>query len=227
MKRLASIMTVVVALGLMLTGMAFAVDIPNFNTSMGGNRGENAGRLFLFQKCDDTLIGTANHDSSGCPNIGTGPWPIFPNNGRWGELKYSLWGNNFDFSFRGRNLLPDTNYTLIYFPDPWPGNDLICLGNGQTNPAGNKQGKNRRHENKPPGNIEIHGSMDIGTSLPADYDANFNPITPSGAVGAKIWLVLSSDVQCTSPTRMVQWTPTDYLFEYNLIVYERQEFEED
>ncbi len=169
------------------------------------NGGAKVGRLFLFQKCDSSLIGQSGHDSFGCPNIGTGPWPIFPDNRRWGRLEYSLWGEKFAFSFKGRRLLPKTEYTLIYYPDPWPGSGLICLGSGKTNKAGN---------------INIHGKKDIGTSLPASYDANFNPISPSGAVGAKIWLVLSDDVQCANGGTMLNWNPTAYLFEYNLIVYE-------
>ncbi len=190
--------------------------------------GEKAGRLFLFQKCDASLVSKSGFDASGCPNVGTGPWPIFPNNDRVGELHYSLWGKNFDFSFQGHNLLPGKNYTLIYYPDPWPGKNLICLGSGQTTPASTNSGKNKQQKNQKSGNIQLHGSMDIATSLPASYDANFNPVSPSGAVGAKIWLVLSDDVECkTSPFQMINWNPTAYLFEYNLITYENQDIGED
>jgi hypothetical protein len=226
MKKTITVLTVLFVFLLIsfLTGVAFAIDIPDMNTI---NEGGPAGTLFLFQKCDDTLKGAANHDSSGCPNIGAGPWPIFPNNDRWGVLDYSLWGKKFEFSFHGRNLLPGKNYTLIYYPDPWPGAKLICLGSGQSNPASQKSKKKGHGGDKAPGNIKIHGEIDIGTSLPASYDANFNPVSPSGAVGAKIWLVLSDDVQCaaTSPqtTQMLSWNPTAYLFEYNLIVYENQD----
>jgi hypothetical protein len=196
-----------------------------------GNGDEKAGRLFLFQKCDESLIGKSGYDSSGCPSVGTGPWPIFPNNDRSGVLNYSLWGKTFDFSFHGRNLLPGKSYTLIYYPDPWPGTDLICLGSGQSNSPSQKSKKSGHGGDKAPGNIEIHGKIDIGTSLPAGYDANFNPVSPSGAVGAKIWLVLSDDVQCTatSPqhTQMLKWNPTAYLFEYNLIVYQNQDIAMD
>jgi hypothetical protein len=151
----------------------------------------------------------------------------------WGELNYSLWGDTFKFSFSGRGLPPETNYTLIYYPDAWPGNGLICLGSGQTTPAWEKwhpkcgddeHGKWWKHKG---GNINIHGDVEIGTGLPIATDENFNPINPSGAVGAKIWLVLSDDVQCTPsadaipiPPHMVGWNPTEYLFEYNLIVFE-------
>ena len=191
---------------------------------MADHNGEaKAGRLFLFQKCDGDLIGQEGYDGSGCPVIGTGPWPIFPDKGRWGRLNYSLWGPKFKFSFEGKRLLPKKNYTLIYFPDPWPGEGLICLGNGKSNKAGN---------------INIKGDRDIGTSLPAKVlnitgkadvaDANFNPISPSGAVGAKIWLVQTEDVDCGNGTsKMLNWNPAAYLFEYNLIVYERHETEDE
>jgi hypothetical protein len=198
------------------------------SAAMADEKGEmKAGRLFLFQKCDETLAGSTDHDSSGCPNIGTGPWPIFPDKGRWGKLDYSLWGDTFKFSFSGRGLPPEANYTLIYYPDKWPGNGLICLGSGQTTPAGEKgkgkgrgKGKNHVQCGQEGGNINIHGDVDIKTSLPIATDANFNPIDPSGAVGAKIWLVLSGDVQCTDGPHMLNWNPTAYLFEYNLITFE-------
>jgi hypothetical protein len=176
------------------------------SVAMADHRGEGkVGRLFLFQKCDDSLIGTEGYDALGCPAIGTGPWPVFHENRRMGKMDYVLWGKEFKFSFQGNRLLPKEDYTLIYYPDPWPGTGLICLGSNHTNRAGN---------------IQIHGSEDIGTSLPASYDANFNPISPSGAVGAKIWLVLSADVQCGNESKMLNWNPIAYLFENNLIVYE-------
>ena len=189
---------------------------------------EKAGRLFLFQKCDDTLKDDLGYDPlTGCPNIGTGPWPIFPDNNRWGKLNYSLWGDTFKFSFSGRGLPPETNYTLIYYPDPWPGSGLICLGRGQTTPAWGK-GHGKRGHDKPGkwghkgGNLNIHGKVETLTGLPINTDTNFNPTGSSGAVGAKIWLVLSDDVQCTPDPHMLSWNPTEYLFEYNLIVFEHR-----
>jgi hypothetical protein len=196
---------------------------------MADENGEGkAGRLFLFQKCDGSLKDTGGHDSFGCPSI-PGPWAIFPNNDRWGRLDHSLRGDTFKFSFSGRGLPAEKNYTLIYYPDPWPGDKLICLGSGKTTPAKGK-GKGHGKSGQKGGNIEIHGDVDIGTSLPADYDKNFNPVSPSGAVGAKVWLVLSEDVQCPTATlasKMLNWDPASYLFEYNLIVYERRDGELD
>ena len=103
------------------------------------------GNLYLFQK-------TAADE---------GPWPIVQG-GSWGNLRYNLWGEDFNFIFKGRNLARGTGYTLIYYPDPWPGNGLICLGSGVANGGGN---------------LSISDfDFDIGTSLPADYDANYSPI---------------------------------------------------
>lgn len=51
------------------------------------------------------------------------------------------------------------------------------------------------------GNIHLAGCVDVGKSE-----------------GIKVWLVLSSDVDCAStPTAMTAWNPSEYLFEHNLI----------
>lgn len=206
MKKIAILMMV-----LMLSALASA--------AVAGDKGEGmVGRLFLFQKCDP-LVNTdlEKYDANGCPK--NGPWPIIPDNRRWGQMKYNLLGPEFRFSFQGKNLLPETDYRLIYYPDPWPGNGLVCLGGGASNPEGN---------------IQIHGKMEILSGLPAPNDANFNPVSPSGAVGAKIWLVPAADVQCEGsevtdeagettniPPYMLGWNnPASYLFEANLIGYQ-------
>lgn len=121
-------------------------------------------------------------------------WEIVED-GAWGKMKHNLSGPTFDFVFNGHELEPDTEYTLIYYPDPWPGTGLICLGSGTANDGGN---------------VHIQGSVDTG-NLPGDDDEND---------GAKIWLVLSSDVDCDQG-EMVGWNPTEYLFEYDLITSTR------
>ena len=217
---------------ILMIAMIFLLVASNVMADQTGEA--KVGRLFLFQKCDESLTDPAIYDSFGCPIVGlNGPWPIFPDNGMWGRLNYNLRGDTFKFSFSGRGLPPETDYTLIYYPDQWPGNGLICLGSGTTTPAWSKgkhlgkSGHDGHGDSKHKGgNLNIHGDVEIGTSLPARYDANFNPIDPSGAVGAKIWLVLSEDVQCAfnpldqSDPHMLNWKPTEYLFEYNLIVFE-------
>ena len=120
-------------------------------------------------------------------------WDIVED-GAWGKMKYHLSGPMFDFVFNGHGLEPGSDYTLIYYPDPWPGARLICLGSGIANEEGN---------------VHIMGNVDTG-DLPASLDTN---------PGAKIWLVLSGDVDCESQ-KMVGWTPAEYLFEYDLITFD-------
>jgi hypothetical protein len=195
------------------------------SVAMADSEDEKAGRLFLFQKCDGVLAGTpfnevSTYDASGCPPPLQGPWPVLNEKTKSGKLEYSLWGDKFRFSFSGRGLIPATNYTLIYYADPWPGDKgLICLGSGQSTPDKPK-GKSKGKSGSKGGNIEIRGTADIKTSLPVSTDANYNPAFPSGAVGAKIWLVFTDDVQCTGTPQMVKWNPASYLFEDNLIVFE-------
>jgi hypothetical protein len=106
--------------------------------------------------------------------------------GAYGKMAYS----SDQFSFIGSDLSASTSFSLIYYPDPWPGNGLKVLGSASTDVNGD---------------ISISGDFDF-TSIPIDEDTN--------APGSKIWLVLSSDV---GTGLMVGWNPTEYLFENNLI----------
>ena len=116
--------------------------------------------------------------------------------GAGGRLKYSTEGAEFAFHFNGHGLEPGSEYTLIYYPDPWPGDGLICFGSDDANRGGN---------------VLIKGSYDVGGDLPIAADDND---------GAKIWLVLSDDVDCEVDHKMIGWNPTEYLFENNLITYD-------
>jgi hypothetical protein len=116
--------------------------------------------------------------------------------GAWGKMKYNIEGSEFCFVFNGHGLEPGYEYTLIYYSDPWPGEGSICLGNGTVNEEGN---------------VHIMGCVNTG-DLPAEDDANYPK-------GAKMWLVLSDDIDCEAH-KMVGWTPTEYLFEYQLIEFD-------
>jgi len=113
-------------------------------------------------------------------------------------------------------LVPGDDYTLIYYPDPWPGTGLICLGSGIVNEEGN---------------IHIAGSLDTGVDLPIPGDLNADTGTTTledGSTGAKIFLVPTSDVDCFNQ-EMVGWTgpwsgnivgENIYLFEDELIYFD-------
>lgn len=148
------------------------------NYGMGGIVGQagNSNNSFmkLFEK-DDT------------------DWSIVAEGAR-GKLKYTLTETTFDFHFNGHGLEFESEYALIYYPDPWPGTGLIVFGTDVADEEGN---------------VHIKGSAHIEGILPAEGDTN---VTESG--GIKIWLVLLSDV---GDGAMAGWTPDEYLFEYDLI----------
>ncbi|MBI4479314.1 MAG: hypothetical protein HY651_04765 [Acidobacteria bacterium] len=123
-------------------------------------------------------------------------WQIVPE-GAWGKMRYNLSGPSFDFVFNGHRLLTGDNYTLIYAPDPWPQYPLFCFGSGTVDSYGN---------------IHIAGSAQPG-DLPIVADSNY----PGGA---KLWLVWTSDVDCTLK-QFVGWNGTEYLFEYNKITFDQ------
>lgn len=137
-------------------------------------------------------------------------WEIVED-GAWGKMTYQTAGMYFNFVFNGHKLEPGLDYTLIYYPDPWPGEGLICLGEGIVNEEGN---------------VHIKGAVETYGDLPMPDDWN-NPehtnhtscVADSTCIeGAKIWLVLSGDVNCGNP-KMTGWNPTAYLFEHVGITY--------
>ena len=123
-------------------------------------------------------------------------WPIVAE-GAWGKLKYTLTETTFDFHFNGHGLEPESEYALIYYPDPWPGTGLIIFGTDIADEEGN---------------VHIKGSKDIEGILPVEGDENVG----GEEGGVKIWLVLSDDKGDTE-IGMAGWNPGEYLFEYALI----------
>jgi hypothetical protein len=158
-----------------LPAIAFAVpkSVSTYdgNAKPNGNAGKSTvGHLYLVEKDPTT-------------------WAIVQD-GSWGKMNYNTKNSKFDFN--GHKLTPSTSYSLIYYPDPWPGAGCKLLGTGTTNKGGN---------------VHIKGTFDF-SSIPIATDANV-------ANGAKIWLVSAADVNCL--TGMTAWNPTEYLFEYSLI----------
>ncbi len=133
-------------------------------------------------------------------------WDVIGRGGAWGFLDYRPEGTVFRFLFVGKKLEPGVDYTLIYYPDPWPGSGLICLGSG----TADEDGRVKMVGKGDPANPFYVEPQSTG-NLPADTDAN-------ASYGAKIWLVLSDDVDCFSEN-MIGWNPTEYLFENNLITF--------
>jgi hypothetical protein len=112
----------------------------------------------------------------------------------WTIVPDGAWGKmtfkDSKFDFKGHELEAGVEYALIYYPDPWPGAGLIVLGTDKSDKKGN---------------VHISEKFNF-TSIPIAGDLN--------APGAKIWLVLAAD---QDGTKMIDWNPTEYLFENNLI----------
>ena len=95
-------------------------------------------------------------------------WEIIED-GAWGKLEYNLSGDEFEYVFNGHGLEANTDYSLIYYPEPqttwpWP---VTVIDSGTTNRGGN---------------INLVGSVDLGMDLD----------------DAKIWLVLTADINAAS-----------------------------
>lgn len=102
-------------------------------------------------------------------------------NGNWalthdapkGKLKYNLWGDMFDFSFKGIKLTPDTDYTLVYYwKNAYETYDFLVLGDGLTDHSGH---------------IYFENTLDT-CSMPSSYDS-------SSDFGARILLVPSDSIE--------------------------------
>jgi len=114
----------------------------------------------------------------------------------WGKLDYNTLGPEFVYTFEAHGLQINTPYSLIYYADPWAGDNpgaLIATFGADSN-----------------GNIpSTSGSVELGMNLPDPADDN-------ALLGAKIWLVPSDDYD---GTKMIVYNESLYLFETHLIWY--------
>ncbi|MCJ7805156.1 hypothetical protein MUP46_00745 [Patescibacteria group bacterium] len=125
-----------------------------------------------------------------------------------GTLDYFESGNTFAFTFSATGLEATTNYSLIYYANPWPGNNPgKLIGTGLSDGSGG---------------LTISGTPDLNMSLPTPPDSNMvvphnvPPDNYAHAYGAKIWLVPSSDY---AEPAVTSYQPTRFLFETDLINY--------
>ena len=120
-------------------------------------------------------------------------WEIVED-GAWGKVTILTHKDKFVFNGHGLDGALDPDYSLVYYPDPWPGDGMLVLCDGTVNEDGN---------------VLIKGEFEFDT-IPTIEDENVDD-------GAKIWLVLSEDIAETEPYHMIGWNPEFYLFENNLI----------
>lgn len=112
-----------------------------------------------------------------------------------GTLSYEVSAETFNYDIDVNGLVDGQEYSLIYYADPYPGN----------NP-----GKLIKTYTATGGIINDTASIELGMDLPDAADAN-------SGVGAKLWIVLASDY---SGTGMTAWNPTQYLFDKGLVNYD-------
>jgi hypothetical protein len=128
--------------------------------------------------------------------VAEGAWPVVED-GAWGKMTALRFFKMF-FVFNGHQLVADTEYTLISYKEPgssWPATECVILGTGVANEDGNVHIMGFLPE-------LVYNEYPTGTS--DEYEG----------VGAKIWLVLSSDMDGTT---LQGWNPTEYLFEGRLL----------
>src|SRR6056297_1346023 len=112
MRKIINLLIVLLVLGVFVTGCTTPeVDLSRKGPSRPAGK-SNIGHLYLYEKTE-----------------AVGEWEIVPD-GAWGKMKYNRSGAEFDFVFNAHGLVAGESYTLIYYPDPWPGEGLICLGSG-------------------------------------------------------------------------------------------------
>ncbi|MBE9513236.1 MAG: hypothetical protein IMY77_04215 [Chloroflexi bacterium] len=148
---------------------------------------------FLAQQMPGTQLVLENKDESQ-------NWLVLFGDGTAGYLDYNTVGSTFDYTFSAIGLQNTTDYSLIYYADPWAGNNPGALiATFTTDGSG--------------AIVSTSGSQDLAIDLPTSPDDNL-------ALGAKIWLVPSSDYSTTTPGasgQMTAWNSGDYLFETYLI----------
>jgi len=125
-------------------------------------------------------------------------------NNEFGKMIYNRSGEYLEYLFNGHNLIPNTNYNLIYYPQKPVG--LICIGEGVSNNGGELS--------------IVEKEMHI-TSIPFESDINGDPLSTTyenGTTGGKIWLVPSNQVNC-SQMKFTTDTLTNTLYEDTLIYF--------
>ena len=127
----------------------------------------------------------------------TGPWTPITNDAKSATLTWQGDGPTFNYTLTAQSLPINTPYSLIYYADPFPGNNPgKLIGTYTTDGSG---GINSGAQ-----------VIDLGMDLPAPADANFG-------TGAKIWLIPSANYTGTSVS---PWAPDDnWLFEGNVYIH--------
>ena len=121
------------------------------------------------------------------------------------SLAYTPMGDEFYFELDAVGLDTETPYSLIYYADEVDGfgNDMWGGTNG---PAGTAIGDSFEVAGE-----TITGHYNVGMDIPCMPDENFDE-------GAKVWVVLTSDMGAGNSLPMSDWHLLEYLFESSEIL---------
>ena len=111
----------------------------------------------------------------------------------WAKMNINV--KKGQFVLNAHKLEPETDYVLICYQDQWPGEGSLLLGSGTSDEEGN---------------VHIKGSVNYEDLPSSVYDINGKQVE-----GSKIWLILAADFN--EAQEMGAWTPSEYLFEFDLI----------
>jgi len=141
---------------------------------------------FVMEVIGEQLQGELNlENKSGDPD-----WFSDYNDAMKGHLSYKVKDSTFKYTLTAAGLKANTDYSLIHFVDPYPGNGAGSVGEiGKAMTDGS-------------GNLAIAGDKELGVHM----------------INAKIWIVPSSDYDATAKS-MTAWNAADYLFETGMIDY--------
>ena len=115
--------------------------------------------------------------------------------GRYGDLSFISSHPTFDYSLNVYGMNVSTNYTLLYYADPYPSSNGIVIGTFGTDGSGN---------------ASVSGDVELNADLPVPTDTNY----PGGA---KLWVIPSS---YWTGSQMTGWNSDEYLYEMNLVTYD-------
>ena len=171
--------------------------LPSFSSADGG--GGDGGQSTI-----NTLI-LDNKDSTTWQRI---------TDGKYGVFTYNSSGPTLDWTLNAVGLTTGTDYSLIYFADPYPGNKPGALIWSGPTGTGTSISVPLTH-------------TDLGMDLPTAPDSNMLvshaglPDSYTTPLGAKIWLIPSVYYNSTTKS-VIAWNPTvesSILYETNLILY--------
>jgi hypothetical protein len=157
---------------------------PNSNAPTNGLGKSKNDHLYLFQKDSDE------------------DWEIV-DDPKWAKINFNNKQNKFVLNAHG--LTPESDFELICYLDPWPGDDSVLLGNGTSDEEGNLHIR---------GEVDIDYLHEVAEAKLLEYEED-----PEAAVladGQKIWLVPAADFDEEAQV-MVGWNPDDILFEFDLL----------